>query len=1015
MIEEALHGVAVYNPDLLSRDELKRYFVGRLPLLERILADLRREPPGRIPQHRLFLGQRGMGKTSLLRRLAVAIDEDPELAAIWLPLTFPEEQYNIARPADLWLNCLDALGDALDRAGRRAEAQALDERIEGLAGAAPETVLAALLDEAARLGRRLLLLLDNADLILDRLRDSHWALRETLQSRTELLVFGASARAIEASYKYDAAFYDFFRIDELKGLTEEELRATLIRLAEVGNTPAVAELVRSDPARIRTLHVLTGGNPRTTVLLYGVLAQGGGGDVRSDLEGLLDRVTPLYKARFEELPELSQKLVDALALHWDPATARQIADRLGWEINLVSAQLARLQTQGLVEKTEPYRGKRALFQIGERFFNIWYLMRASRRVRRRLTWLVRFLRMWFNAEELQGHARGQLARRRSNARDAEYSLALAQCIDSPPLRSALETHGLRALIADSETRTRIGEMFDLSGEDAFLRTKVERMQALAETRERASVALEAVGAEINQDAFLVRLLGNPELPLALKLGFADVAKDLSHEQWREINAAVDAGYTSYSRAFGQEPDSLYRALAEGDMDARDDVDGAQAAAERLSAPELVPISWSFREVKDVTQAKIVLAALQVSSLRSPWILSKIGDLLQDYTDYYEEAEQAYRHAIEFDSAVVYPWNGLGNLLQFHLARYDDAEQAYRRAIHCEPKLVAPWCNLGTLLSARFARYEDAEQAYRQAIAINPNDADPWYKLGNLLNHELGRYEDAEQAYRRAIDINPDYSRAWSLLGTLLLYFLRRREEGEQALRHAIELDSNDAYPWWHLGNLLKIYAARYDEAEQAFRHAIELDPNDPENWLALGHLLEDNLARYGEAEQAFRRAVAMAPEDARFSSTLACFLYHRGTDASEAKSAAKRAAELAPSSLFPNPTLATILIKLDDWTTAAPLIRRLIEVGVDSYVEMSWEEIILLFRAAVTASRASEALDLLDRGEAGERWRPLREAIAAALEGTPDYLREVAPEVRRPAEQIYARLTAPVPPADSRA
>jgi len=415
---EALHGVVIYNPDLLSRDELKRYFVGRLPLLERILADLKRERPGSIAQHRLFLGQRGMGKTSLLRRLAVAVEEDPELEAIWLPLTFPEEQYNIAGLADLWLNCLDALGDALERRGLETAAAALDVQILALDDASPDQVLAALLDQARQLQRRLLLLIDNIDLILDRLRDHHWALRETLQSRPEVLVFGASARAIEASYKYDAAFYDFFRIDELKGLTEAELKATLLRLAEVTVAGAVAELVERDPARIRTLHLLTGGNPRAAVLLYGVLAQGPAGDVRSDLEGLLDRVTPLYKARVEDLPERGQQLLDALALHWDPASARQLADRLGWEVNLVSAQLDRLHHQGLIEKTEAYKSKRTLFQIAERFFNIWYLMRASRRVRRRLIWLVRFLHLWLSASELDTHARHPLKRHRAIGTDS---------------------------------------------------------------------------------------------------------------------------------------------------------------------------------------------------------------------------------------------------------------------------------------------------------------------------------------------------------------------------------------------------------------------------------------------------------------------------------------------------------------------------------------------------------------------------------------------------------------------
>lgn|GEM_PF-6673939 len=49
-----------------------------------------------------------------------------------MPLTFPEEQYNIAGLADLWLNCLDALGDALERRGLEDAAAALDARIEAI-------------------------------------------------------------------------------------------------------------------------------------------------------------------------------------------------------------------------------------------------------------------------------------------------------------------------------------------------------------------------------------------------------------------------------------------------------------------------------------------------------------------------------------------------------------------------------------------------------------------------------------------------------------------------------------------------------------------------------------------------------------------------------------------------------------------------------------------------------------------------------------------------------------------
>lgn len=250
----------------------------------------------------------------------------------------------------------------------------------------------------------MLLLIDNFDLVLERLTEHHWEIRETLQSEVRLMVIGASCQATEATFNYGAAFYDFFRLHELKRLTLTETHAILRNLADFEKAPHVIELIDTDPARINALHTLTGGNPRTIVLLFKVLSRGMDGDVRSDLENLLDMVTPLYKARFEELPNLSQQLVGAMALHWDPMTAQAIAIELSLSVNLISAQLNRLTNQGVIEKVAPARGKRLLFQISERFFNIWYLMRASRRVRRKLIWLVYFLKIFFSPKDLSQRA-----------------------------------------------------------------------------------------------------------------------------------------------------------------------------------------------------------------------------------------------------------------------------------------------------------------------------------------------------------------------------------------------------------------------------------------------------------------------------------------------------------------------------------------------------------------------------------------------------------------------------------
>jgi hypothetical protein len=203
----------------------------------------------------------------------------------------------------------------------------------------------------------------------------------------------------------------------MKGLTLEEMSRVLERLSEIFNTPKVAQLAKDDPGRIKTMHVLTGGNPRTVVMLFEILALEAnleGENVRGDLERLLDRCTALYKARFEALPQQSQQVVDALAIHWDPITAGDLAKRMRVDVNTISSQLNRLVKQGILEKVAYYREgaknpkSKTGFQIAERFFNIWYLMRASRRVRRKLIWLVQFLKLFYSQEELQPRARHHL-------------------------------------------------------------------------------------------------------------------------------------------------------------------------------------------------------------------------------------------------------------------------------------------------------------------------------------------------------------------------------------------------------------------------------------------------------------------------------------------------------------------------------------------------------------------------------------------------------------------------------
>ncbi len=121
-----LLNLAVYNPAILDDSDFLAGFVARQDLAASLLARLGEITPRGQAKHYLILGQRGMGKTSLLRRLALGVREDAALAAVLLPLSFREEQYNVHNLHTFWLNCLDALGDYFEKTGQADKADEID-------------------------------------------------------------------------------------------------------------------------------------------------------------------------------------------------------------------------------------------------------------------------------------------------------------------------------------------------------------------------------------------------------------------------------------------------------------------------------------------------------------------------------------------------------------------------------------------------------------------------------------------------------------------------------------------------------------------------------------------------------------------------------------------------------------------------------------------------------------------------------------------------------------------------
>ena len=99
-------------------------------------------------------------------------------------------------------------------------------------------------------------------------------------------------------------------------------------------------------------------------------------------------------------------------------------------------------------------------------------------------------------------------------------------------------------------------------------------------------------------------------------------------------------------------------------------------------------------------------------------------------------------------------------------RWEEAERAYRRAIEIAPGLGSAYYNLGNLLSARGA-WAEAESLYRRSLAANPSNVDPIYNLANAVR-DLGRLDEAIALYRRALELRPNYHAVRDSLGMALL-------------------------------------------------------------------------------------------------------------------------------------------------------------------------------------------------------------------------------------------------------
>jgi Flp pilus assembly protein TadD len=1059
-------GVPVYNPQSLSKTEALAQFHARQAAYQSLIDLLRQQRPS----HVLIIGTRGMGKTTLLQRVRYGVEEDPELDSRYLVLAFPEEQYNVNRLHRFLLNTVDALADALERFQDKRMLAQVEAFTEEVGKRAPEDIEERVPQFLAQISQQiqksLLLLVDNADRLFEIIEPrQQWQLRELLSSRPDLTFFGATTQASDGIYGPERAFFEFFQIHRLAPLTFVEVRDLLLQLSESveekedekGSAKRrIADWLDADAARLRTLVQLTGGNPRTTVLLFHLVLDGLAGGAREYLEQLLDQVTPTYKGRVDELPAQAQQVLDAVSLRWDPVTAFEVAEDTGLETSAVSTQLTRLVRQGILEKADPGDSKKALYQVAERFFNIWYLMRASRRVRAKLRWFVEFLRVFFDSPELEQMAWERIDRYQSTWRGhpEEIETAFAYFYASGSKRDRVEDY-LRKKGADIE----------------MCRPYLDSMEGTVADPERAG----RTSVDASTEA---------ELRKAIE------AEPESGGHWRNLgrllsrkrNSAIEAE-AAYRKATDLDPKSAGSWAELGNLLARTTERRGDAETAYRKAIEMGPtvaIFWNnlgtllAKTPERTAEAETAYRKAIELDQTVAFFWNHLGYLLAKIPERTTDAEAAYRKAIELDPKVAGFWNNLGSLLQDVPERTVEAEAAYHNAIQLDSKVAVFWCRLGVLLAQTAGRTAEAEMACRNAIELDPGVAIFWFALGMVLSQTPERTAEAETAYRKAIELDPKAANFWNGLGDLLAKAPTQAAEAEAAYRKAIELDPKATEYWNDLGELLAKTPERIADEEAAYRAAIDLEPKDARLWSNLGIFLACRAARPKEAEVAFRNAVQLGPDNFRTIRNLGVLLYCELGEPKEAVAyldrahlldpgnsisaailaAAVRDSETSPDQLpifidaargadFWNEVLdlcrnyapfgkillsicdlvqerdpsnrfarlyrAVALAQLRDFPRASVALEDALTGDPIDLLSIGQRALETFLAAAVKSERVRDCLEAIDKKDWKDAWRPIYEALRAVEAGSAEYLKRVAIEIRTPALVIFRRIALRLP------
>jgi TPR repeat protein len=812
--QEQTRVATIYNPQTLSKDQLIGGFVARQANFQKLfqaIKDGKMEVP---EQHYLLLGRRGLGKTSMLLRLAYAIEDDADLNQWMVPIVFNEEEYGIRRLFKVWERIIELLiqkhpdlGDMQVQQKKIAEREKDDTRYE-------EALFNYLSDELQKHKFKLVLFIDNfGDLTRKFTTLEAHRLRKILQTSSDLRVFGASSVVLEVFFQYDHPFYEFFKTVTLEGLNQEETKALLLNLATHYKREQVERIVKEEPGRVEALRRIAGGVIRTMVLLFEIFADDEDGNAFKDLESILDRTTPLYKHRMDDLSDQQQAIVEAIAQNWDAISVKEIVESTRLDSKTVSSQLQILEKEGVIEK-RPTKTKNNLYLIAERFFNIWFLMRLGRRNdEKRVLWLVRFFEDWCDGDML-------------TARVLTHKLALTRGGIDP-----------QAALIYSQAMAQTGRL-SLEHKHSLLTTTREYL--MSENHE--GLAAELPKSELDK-AYELVLAWKEDKSEAVK---REIFKTMAHLDWKKKvkndQARLIHFFTALAAKFYvMQPKDVQKSL--------NCIIEAALLNETNSMYDLG--SLYEKEYGDIEKA--IEWYEKASASGNADVMNKLGSLYENEYKDFEKARDWYKKASLAGNA-----GAMFNLGWFYQSEYKDlgkAREWYEKAAALG--IAGAMINLGLLYTNEFKDLEKAKEWYEKAVAAG--NAEAMFSLGWFYQSEYKDLGKAREWYEKAAALG--IAGAMINLGVLYKNEFKDLEKAKEWYEKAVAAGSAGA-----VFNLGWFYQSEYKDlgkAREWYEKAAALGIAGA--MINLGLLYTNEFKDLEKAKEWYEKAVAAGNAEAMFS------------------------------------------------------------------------------------------------------------------------------------------------------